>query len=71
MATLTDLQKWRDRLIEAMADPTRAVQDSDGSRIEYKSTREIVAAINAVNRAIQLSEAGRSRVAYPTFDKGI
>jgi hypothetical protein len=59
MAVATaDLVAWRDALISARLKGIRSVQDSDGSRIEYKSDAEMRAAIAAANDMI--AAAGQS-----------
>lgn len=52
MATLEQLLAFRDRLHGARFNGTRAVQDSDGSRIEYRSDSEMAAALAALDREI-------------------
>ncbi len=49
---LPDLIAWRDRLFEARLSGVREVEDSDGSRVGYRTDSEIAAALAAVNRAI-------------------
>lgn len=49
MATQSDLIAWRDRLVIALASDVREVTDSDGSRISYRSTSEVRAALDYVN----------------------
>jgi hypothetical protein len=47
-----DLIAWRDRLVEARMMGTRAVQDADGSRVEYRSDAEMARAIAAADTMI-------------------
>jgi len=59
MAALSDLQQWRDALVEARLQGVRRVRDSDGSEVEYRSDREMASAIAAAERAIAEATTGR------------
>jgi hypothetical protein len=50
--SLNDLILWRDWLVAARMTGTRAVQDADGSRIEYRSDAEMARAIAAADAMI-------------------
>lgn len=73
MASLPELVAFRERLIEATYSGVRSVQDATGERIEYRSQRELMAALQSINRAIQVreSELGCSRIVYPVTSKGL
>lgn len=71
MATLAQLQDWRDRLKEARYNGLRSVQDSNGERVEYKSDSEMARAIAAVESEISRASAPRSSIVYPQTSKGI
>lgn len=71
MATLSELQAWRDRLRDARYSGVRAVQDSDGSRIEYRSESELARAIAAVEAEIAGASAPRPAIIYPHASKGL
>ena len=51
-ASPDDVTAWRDRLIQARMSGVREVQDSDGSRVTYRSDAEMRAAISAANDMI-------------------
>lgn len=71
LASVAQLTEWRDRLFAGLADPSRSVRDSSGEEITYRSVREMIAAINAIDTAIANQQRGMSRYSYPTFDKGL
>jgi len=50
---LASLIAWRDELISARARGARRVRDSNGEEIEYRSVRELTAAIAALDREIE------------------
>ncbi|WAC48843.1 hypothetical protein OVA03_02645 [Asticcacaulis sp. SL142] len=52
MASLTDLTKWRDQLLEARLSGVRRVRDQSGDEIEYKSDSELARALSAAEAAI-------------------
>ncbi|MGY6662218.1 MAG: phage head-tail joining protein [Glycocaulis sp.] len=52
MATLADMRKWRDALIEGRASGVREFQDSNGERVVYRSVRELNAAIASLDAEI-------------------
>ncbi|MBB3998873.1 phage head-tail joining protein [Aureimonas pseudogalii] len=52
MATLADLARWRDELIEARLSGVREVQDQNNERIRYGTDAEMAAAIRAADRMI-------------------
>jgi len=72
MAALSDLQQWRDALVEARMQGVRRVRDSDGSEVEYRSDREMASAIAAAERAIAEATTGRPVLSIRfTTTKGI
>jgi len=56
---LSDLQRWRDSLLEARLNGLRRVRDQNGEEIEYRSDRELAAALAAADRAIAEMTSGR------------
>lgn len=52
MSRVADLIRWRDALIEARLSGIQTVVDQSGERIEYKSDRQMAAAIAAADAAI-------------------
>lgn len=59
MATLSELQAWRDALFAARLSGVREVRDQNGESIRYASDREVAAALAAADRAIAEAQAGR------------
>lgn len=59
MASLADLQNWRDELFEARLKGIRSFRDQNGEQVDYSSDREMAAALAAVDREIQALSAGR------------
>lgn len=52
MSTVADLIRWRDRLVEARLSGIQTLVDQSGERIEYKSDRQMAAAIASADAAI-------------------
>lgn len=52
MASLADLQRWRDALFEARANGVRSLRDQNGEELTYSSDREMAAALAALDREI-------------------
>lgn len=73
MATLPELVAARERLIDATYSGVRSVRDATGEEIQYRSQRELMAALQSINREIQVrqSELGCSRIVYPATSKGL
>ncbi|WP_434620322.1 phage head-tail joining protein [Tabrizicola sp. M-4] len=71
MATLAQLQEWRDRLKDARFNGLRSVQDSNGERVEYKSDSELARAIAAVESEIAGASRPRQSILYPLTSKGV
>jgi hypothetical protein len=59
VATLADLQKWRETLFEARMNGVRSFRDQNGEEVTYSSDREMAAALAAVDREIQTITGGR------------
>jgi len=59
MATLADLQKWRESLFEARMSGVRSFRDQNGEQVDYSSGREMAAALAAVEREILSLTGGR------------
>lgn len=59
MASLADLQKWRDALFASRMNGIRSVRDQNGDEVTYSSDREMAAALAAVEREIQAMTGGR------------
>lgn len=71
MATLAQLQEWRDRLKDARFNGLRSVQDSNGERVEYKSDSELARALAAVESEIAGASRPRQSIIYPNTSKGV
>lgn len=52
MSRIADLIRWRDALVEARLSGIQTLVDQSGERIEYKSDRQMAAAIAAADAAI-------------------
>lgn len=59
MASLADLQKWRETLFEARMNGLRSFRDQNGEEVTYSSDREMAAALAAVDREILAITGGR------------
>lgn len=59
MATLPELQKFRDDLFAARLGGVRRLRDQNGEEVEYRSDREMVSAIEAADRAISAASGRR------------
>jgi hypothetical protein len=59
MASLADLQKWREALFEARMNGVRSFRDQNGEEVTYSSDREMAAALAAADREIQAATGGR------------
>lgn len=59
MATLADLQKWRDTLFENRMNGVRSFRDQNGEEVTYSSDREMAAALSALDREIASLTGGR------------
>ncbi|GLK54346.1 hypothetical protein JOD31_001513 [Methylopila capsulata] len=52
MASLADLVKWRDALVEARLSGVRELQDQNGESVRYGTDSELARAIAAADREI-------------------
>jgi hypothetical protein len=59
MASLADLQRWRDDLFKARMDGVRSFRDQNGQEVSYSSDREMAAALAALDREIIALSGGR------------
>lgn len=59
MATLADLQKWRENLLEARANGVRSFRDQNGEEVTYSSDREMANALAALDREIASASGSR------------
>lgn len=71
MATLAQLQEFRDRLRDARYSGVRRVKDSNGEELEWKSDGELARAIAAVEAEIAAASRARPAVIYPQTSKGL
>lgn len=53
MATLSQLQEWRERLMDAKFSGVLMVQDSSGESIRYRSHAELAAALSSLDAEIR------------------
>jgi len=71
VATLAQLQDWRDRLKDARYSGVRRVRDSSGEEVEYRSDSELARALAAVESEIAGAARARQSIIYPQTSKGI
>lgn len=71
MATLAQLQDWRDRLKDARYSGVRRVRDSNGEEVEYRSDSELSRALAAVESEIAGAARPRPSIIYPLTSKGV
>ena len=71
MATLAQLQDWRDRLKDARYSGVRRVRDSNGEEVEYRSDSELARALAAVESEIAGASRARPSIVYPLTAKGV
>lgn len=71
MATLAQLQEWRDRLQDARYSGVRRVRDSNGEEVEYRSDSELARALAAVDAEIAGASRPRQSIIYPLTSKGV
>lgn len=72
MATLSQLQEWRERLMDAKFSGVLIVTDSSGESIRYRSHAELAAALASLDSEIQRAGGNRppSSIIFNT-SKGI
>lgn len=71
MPTLDDLTRWRADLFSARMDGVRRVRDANGEEVEYRSDREMAAAIAACDREIAAMTGRASNVIHFRTSKGL
>lgn len=71
MATFAQLSEWRDRLMSARFTGTRAVQDSNGDRVEYKSDAEMARALASIDAEIANLQRRRLSIVRAQTSKGL
>jgi hypothetical protein len=71
VATLAQLQDWRDRLKDARYSGVRRVRDSNGEEVEYRSDSELARALAAVESEIAGASRPRQSILYPLTSKGV
>jgi hypothetical protein len=71
VATLVQLQDWRDRLKDARYSGVRRVRDSSGEEVEYRSDNELARALAAVESEIAGTSRPRQSILYPLTSKGV
>ena len=59
MASLANLQKWREDLFEARMNGVRSIRDQNGEEVTYSSDREMAAGLAALDREIASLTGGR------------
>lgn len=69
--TLAQLQTWRDSLVESRLSGVRRVRDQSGEEVEYRSDREMAAAIAAAEAQIAALSRGAPRVIHFKTSKGL
>ncbi|WP_288959538.1 hypothetical protein [uncultured Sulfitobacter sp.] len=71
MATLSQLQKWRDDLQDARFSGVRTVRDSNGEEVTYKSDSEMRAALASIDNEITALSRKQSGVVRFQTSKGL
>jgi len=71
MATVTELQAFRDRLLEARYSGVREVRDASGEAVQYKSDSEMARALAAIDSEIAGLQRTVARLSYPMTSKGV
>lgn len=71
MASISDLQRWRDDLLKARLSGLREVRDQNGETVTYKSDKEMSAALAAVESEIQKQISASPNVIRFNTSKGI
>jgi len=67
MATLAQLQEWRERLMDAKFSGVLMVTDSSGESIRYRSHAELAAALSSLDTEIRRA-GGNSPSTSITFN---
>lgn len=71
MATLAQLEEWRDRLKDARYSGVRSVRDSNGEEVQYRSDSELARALAALESEIAGAARPRQSIIYPLTSKGV
>ncbi|RNF33715.1 phage head-tail joining protein [Paracoccus methylarcula] len=71
MATLAELQAYRERLLETRYSGIRSLTDQNGEQVHYRSQSEIERAIAALDAEIAALTSGRSNRIKPIMTKGL
>lgn len=71
MATLAQLEAWRDRLEDARYSGIRSCRDSNGEEVTYRSDSEMKAALAALNTQIAAAGNRPASIVYPHTSKGV
>lgn len=70
-ASLTQLQAWRDSLLEARLSGVREVSDQNGESVAYRSDAEIARALAAADAAIAAAQRTLPNTILFKTSKGI
>lgn len=71
MATLTELNTWRDRLQDARFSGVREVQDSNGEKVTYRSDSELSRALAALDSEISAASNRPANTIQFQTSKGV
>lgn len=71
MATLADMLRYRENLRAARYNGARVFQDQNGERVEYRSDRELAAAMAALEAEIAAMQAKVPSRILPRTSKGV
>lgn len=71
MTTIATMQADLEQLRAVRAMGTRAVEYSDGRRVEYRTDSELAAAIADLERRIAVEQRPRVSVVRVTYSKGV
>lgn len=71
MATLAQLEDWRERLMDARFSGVRSVRDSNGEEVTYRSNAELAAALAALDSEIHRLGRARPATIYLATSKGL
>lgn len=71
MATVADLIRFRDDLRAARYSGAKVFQDQNGERVEYRSDRELAAAMAALESEIAAMAAKPASRILPRTSKGL
>jgi hypothetical protein len=66
VATLAELNGFRERLVKALASDVRELQDQNGERVVYRSIAEIRSALAAIEGEIARASRSSSTIRFRT-----